>query len=809
MRASVLGVFLFFSFSGIHPTRAGASEGLSTITARVVDPQVVPVRGARVTLYTRDGGLRISAVTDAAGLCRFESLPPGDYLLEASAPGFGRPEVQRTHLARSTEADVTLALKLAGLKEQVVVTASGSMQRSDEVSKAITVVDREQIEARDEFAIPDALRTVPGLRVQQLGGPGSFTSIKTRGLRDQDTAILIDGVRFRDAAGPQADASGFLEDLVVTNVERIEVLRGSGSSLYGSNAIGGVVNVVTDHGGGRPRGGLLLEGGSLGFLRGRADTAGGLNKDRITYSAGFAHLNVSEGVGGDDRARTSSVQGRVQLRLGPTATLATRIYFADSFTKLNESPLSLGTLPGDGIIDAKSLSRSELSRYESGTPVSELNLDGANFIPSAHDPDNTRNGNFLSALVTFEQRPAPGFAYSVTYHGVLTNRTFVNGPLGPGFQPDGVTRDEFDGRIHTLDAHADLGLGSHNLLTAGYQLESERYLGRSTPTDPAGVSSVNVAEISHAGFIQDQLRALGGALQASAGLRAQWFSLDTPTLTPGSGSPFQGLHFPSLPGAYTADGSIAYFVEKTGTKLRGHVGNGYRAPSLFERFGSSFGSFGYSVYGDPRLGPERSLGVDLGVDQQFAEGRLRTSVTLFRTDLRRVIIFDFSGAIRPETDPFGRFGGYRSVDGGKAQGIEVEAATEPLRGLRVNAAYTYNAAEPPTRQPQDLPQAYVIPKHQFSLVATQRLGGLQATLALAASDSYLAPVLDPVTFASRTYRFEGLVKADFVASYNLRVSERGTLRLFGKIANLFDRTYFESGFATPGRVGLGGVAFAY
>jgi vitamin B12 transporter len=808
MRAFVLGVFLFLLFS-VHTTRVGASESLSTITARVVDPQVVPVRGARVTLYTRDDRVRTSAVTDAAGLCRFESLPAGDYLLEATAPGFGRPEVQRVGLARSTEVEVTVALKLAGLKEQVVVTASGSLQGSDEVSKAITVVDREQIDGRDEFAIADALRTVPGLRVQQLGGPGSFMSIKVRGLRDQDTAILIDGVRFRDAAGPQADASAFLEDLVVTNVERVEVLRGSGSSLYGSNAIGGVVNVVTDHGGGQPRGGLLLEGGSLGFFRGRAETAGGFAKDRVTYSAGFAHLNVSDGVGGDDKVRTSSIQGRVQLRLGPTATLSTRIYFADSFTKLNESPLTLGALPSGGIIDARPLSRSELSRYESGTPGSELNIDGANFIPSAHDPDNTRNGNFLSALVTFEQRPSQGFAYSVSYHGLLTNRTFVNGPLGPGFQPDGTTRDEFDGRIHTLDARADIGVGSHQLITAGYQLESEKYLGRSTPTDPAGSSAVNAAELSHAGFIQDQLRLLGGALQASAGFRAQWFSLDTPTLTPAPGSPFQGLHLASLPGAYTADGSIAYFVEKTGTKVRGHVGNGYRAPSLFERFGSSFGSFGYSVYGDPRLGPERSLGVDLGLDQQFAEGRLRTSVTLFRTDLRKVIIFDFSGAIRPETDPFGRFGGYRLVDGGKAQGIEIEAATEPLRGLRLNAAYTYNAAEPPTRQPEALPQAYVIPKHQFSLVATQRLGGFQATLALAASDSYLAPILDPVTFASRTYRFEGVVKADFVASYNLRVSERGSLRLFGKIANLFDRTYFESGFATPGRVGMGGVAFAY
>src|SRR4030095_5805869 len=135
--------------------------------------------------------------------------------------------------------------------EQVVITAQGTAQPVDEVSKAVAVVSEQQIEERDEFAIAEALRTVPGLRVQQLGGPGSFVSIKTRGLRNEDTAVLIDGLRFRDVGAPQGDASGFLSDLIVTDIDRVEVLRGSGSSLYGSNAIGGVINIVTDEGGGR------------------------------------------------------------------------------------------------------------------------------------------------------------------------------------------------------------------------------------------------------------------------------------------------------------------------------------------------------------------------------------------------------------------------------------------------------------------------------------------------------------------------------------------------------------------------------
>jgi len=188
-----------------------------------------------------------------------ERLAPGEYLVEAEATGFAPAATRVLRIGRNSNASLDISLPLAGVSEQVVVTAQGTAQPVDEVSKAVSVVDRQEIDERDESAIAESLRTVPGLRVQQLGGPGSFTSIKTRGLRNEDTAVLIDGLRFRDAAAPQGDASGFLEDLIVTDVSRVEVLRGSGSSLYGSNAIGGVINLVTDEGGGPSTGACSLK----------------------------------------------------------------------------------------------------------------------------------------------------------------------------------------------------------------------------------------------------------------------------------------------------------------------------------------------------------------------------------------------------------------------------------------------------------------------------------------------------------------------------------------------------------------------
>src|ERR1044072_175013 len=298
-----------------------AQSGTTTITGHVKDPQDANLPGATVTLYARERTFSLTTTTDSSGTYRFERLAPGEYLVEAEAEGFASASAKQLVVERGQTATLDIQLELSSVRSTVVVTASDTPQSVDEVSKAVTGLDQQDIDERDESAIAESLRTVPGLRVQQLGGPGSFTSIKTRGLRNEDTAVLIDGLRFRDAAATQGDASGFLEDLIVTDVSRVEVLRGSGSSLYGTDAVGGVLNVVTDEGGGPIHGSVLGEGGGLGMFRTRAQIAGGANNNRFVYSGGFSFLNVTRGVDGDDEARNTGGQGRVLLRLSSTATL--------------------------------------------------------------------------------------------------------------------------------------------------------------------------------------------------------------------------------------------------------------------------------------------------------------------------------------------------------------------------------------------------------------------------------------------------------------------------------------------------------
>src|SRR6185295_18724049 len=283
-----------------------AQSGTTTITGHVKDPQDANLPGATVTLYGRERTFSLTTTTDSSGAYRFDKLAPGEYLVEAEAEGFASASAKQLVVERGQTATLDISLELSGVRSTVVVTASDTPQTVDEVSKAVSVVESYQIDERDESAITESLRVVPGLRVQQLGGPGSFTSIKTRGLPSEDTAVLIDGIRFRDAAATQGDASGFLEDLIVTDVSRLEVLRGSGSSLYGSNAVGGVVNVVTNEGGGPVHGSVLGEGGGLGLFRTRAQLAGGVNNNRVVYSGGFSFYNVSHGIDDEDEARTTS-----------------------------------------------------------------------------------------------------------------------------------------------------------------------------------------------------------------------------------------------------------------------------------------------------------------------------------------------------------------------------------------------------------------------------------------------------------------------------------------------------------------------
>jgi vitamin B12 transporter len=148
--------------------------------------------------------------------------------------------------------------QVAPVSESVVVTATASPEEIDEVGSAVTVVTREEIERNGWRTVQDVLRSVPGADVARSGGPGAQTSVFLRGANSTHTLVLVDGVRVNSPFFPGYDFSL----LSTENVERIEIVRGPFSALYGSESIGGVVHVFTRPAGDKPSGRVVGELGN-------------------------------------------------------------------------------------------------------------------------------------------------------------------------------------------------------------------------------------------------------------------------------------------------------------------------------------------------------------------------------------------------------------------------------------------------------------------------------------------------------------------------------------------------------------------
>ena len=773
-----------------------------SLSGRIRDPQGGVVPGAQLRLFDRASGQVREAASAADGRYTFAGIPAGDYVLEARGSGGALSGAAVVSVDGARNLDVTLGV--SGITAEVVVTASSTPLTVREVAKSLDAVDAQEIALRNEISVAEAVRVLPGIRVQSLGGPGSLTTIQTRGMRSYDTAVLIDGMRFRDAASPQGDATGFLESLATVDTERIEVLRGSGSSLYGSNAMAGVINITSRSGGGPARGDVLLEGGGLGMFRALPSVSGGLDGDRLTYSGAVSFLDVAQGVRGANPYRSVSPQGMLRYQFSPTLSATGRMWYADSRTQTRNSPdfpgAVLDNFPATGVVPAVALPTVQLERFEQGLPI---DAGMATYVPSADDPDAVLQSSFLNGSAMLRHTVSPGTTYRIGYQTVSTQREHANGPLGVGFQPFAADSSFYDGRTDVVQARLDSAFGASNFFSAGYEFEREQFF-----TETSGnTATITIDNFSHALYAQDRIELLDGRLQLSFGGRVQTFDLPDPTFI-GGGHPYGGAEF-EAPTAITGDAALAYFVPGSETKLRLHLGNSYRAPSPFERFGGTFSSFfsSFSFYGDPRLEPERSVSFDGGVDQRLFDSKLQVSATAFYTELQNTIIFDFAN-FPAATDPFGRFFGYRNAGGGRARGAELSVQAAPSLSTSLRAAYTYTDSESDT--PTIGADFFGVPglsKHLFTLSATQWIAErFSVTFDLFAASDY---PLSPFGALGRRLIFGGPVKADLVLRYDLLSRPGLGLDIYAKVENLLDHTYYEDGFVTPGAWAIGGLRVRY
>jgi vitamin B12 transporter len=810
-----LGAAIVFAFVACLCARTASADAVA-LTGRVTDVHGGVVAGADVRIRRDDGTVSRRTASDATGTFTVAGLPAGEYVVEIDKPGFGA-DVAIVNVGDGT-AKHDVKLGAAGVRESVVVTASGLPQSTLETSKAVSVIDEPEITARNAVTLADVVRLTPGVQVRDAGGPGQLGTLRIRGLRSDAAAVLVDGVRLRDAASTQGDITAFFANLGVIDFDRVEVLRGSASSLYGTNAVGGAINIVTREGGPQRSEGQL-EFGSLGQSRVRGTTGGTFSGGRVAYSAGGLHWLVRDGVDGDDRSRSAGGQGSVRAQLDAATSLGVRLYGSDDHVQTNASPTASGVpaanIPDTTIVDAIALPIDQLERANAGQPFAFGN---ATFLPGRDDPDNDRASHFLTTAITLRRVESDKASWQASYQRVGTFRRYESGPLGPGFQTATLSVSEFDGSTDTFEARGHLQPASWLTLTAGYELEREHYgdlQDDNAVVDPLHTTT-SISQIAQALFGAGQFSVLDRRLQIALAGRLQAFHYGTLDISAtGADHPYDDIDADSPPRALTGDVSVAYLIQSTGTKVRGHVGNAYRAPAPYERFGGGFfsdpasGQVFYSAYGDPRLRPDRYRSFDAGVDQTLAGGRVQIAASAFVIDVQSLTAFDFSGGIDPATDPYGRFIGYVNGSGGSSKGLELAVDVRPTATLRVSGSYAYTKAR--TDEALTVPDFFIVPgvlEHTASLYVTQQWSPRIDTTfdLLTGGESYGSFFARGRT---RAYRYPGTTTVGISSSVRLTGAGAPDLRAYVRVDNLFDETAFPAGWRAAGRTGVIGIRAAF
>lgn len=539
--------------------------------------------------------------------------------------------VSLSSLVLSPAVSPALAQQIPGLLPEVVVTANRNPQPAWQVGSAISVITRDEIEKASAQHVGDLLRRVPGVSSTQNGGTGAVQYVRLRGMDSRHTLVLVDGVRVSD---PSSTGGEFdFANLILSDVERIEVLRGPQSALYGSDAMGGVINIITRRGEGPPKMTLRAEAGSYGTKELRAGISGGT--DALSYSlgasafqtAGFSRFGYR--IGRIDSRFPWGLEADGASRYGVTGRIVAR-------------PSENVELEAGGTLN--------LNRYD---------FDGG----FGSFPDTPARGDGLLGSAYTKARIAT-FGGMLTHSFTLFGARQERSSRSPSYfgTPASVSRTDYfyNGARAGAEYQGDLKLGSFSLLTFGGKFEHETFDAKSQAAIPA-LGPRRLADSAQmdtrSAFLLYQLP-LFERLNISLGGRIDDVK-DVDTFK-------------------TWRATAAYSIPETGTKLRASAGTSGKAPSLYQRFSRD--------YGNPNLESEHSVGIDAGIDQSFWNGRASLSATVFLNRYRNFI--DFTGA-GPSCRSFQAFGCYVNVARAETKGVELEGRLTLIdQYLTMKLAYT-------------------------------------------------------------------------------------------------------------------------
>jgi vitamin B12 transporter len=629
--------------------------------------------------------------------------------------------------------------------ENLVVTATRIPSFADAIPAGITVIDSATIAERGYVTLADALSAVPGLHIVQTGGPGSQTSVFIRGTNSNQVLVLRDGVPINDPGDP-GGAFNFGSD-TLGDIDRIEVVRGAMSGLYGSGAIGGVINLISKPGQGPWHGSVTVAGGAprQGLLQGNAAGRSGIF-DFAVNAQGFSDS------GFDDTPRRESVytgevdgdrnkSAQVELGLTPFAASDTRL---SVLLRARDQKYGFDDVPFDG---------GNATGYD-------VQLFGRLGVTSTLAGGAWQTSAFLSRLqddrrytVTYDPADINDDTQDERYHGRRTdaqwNNTVHAGDLGP-FHAMNVTFG-YEHIAEQADAKVDE-------FYPGYPDISTVKAHADTDSGTAGVQTT----------ILDRLTATGQLREDATTIAGDAFT-------------------------WRAGGVLA--ISEIGSHIHATYGTSFRAPALYDRYGVD--TQGYR--GNPGLKPERAQSWEAGWTVDLPLGARHDSASVsaawFDNRITDLIQTEYAADFLSSTP--------QNVPSARTRGAETALTVRAADWLSADITYTYTDA----RAFGDVPPLLRRPYNQGS--ADLRVSPVPA-LNIVPEILYTGSNRDYLTLDNGGFGPIGVTRSGLIVNLNITYQVTPHMQLFVWGRNLGDSNYEPaSGYQIPGTSFMAGTRVSF
>ncbi|MCK4994317.1 MAG: TonB-dependent receptor [Candidatus Omnitrophica bacterium] len=404
---------------------------------------------------------------------------------------------------------------------EVIVSATKTEAYQAEIGSSTTVITAEEIKKRGKVTVVELLRNVPGVSVTQQGELGGFTQLYLRGGAPGHTMIMIDGVEVKYLMEHDGGFFDFAH-LTTNNIERIEIIRGPQSTLYGSSAMSGVINIITKKGEGKPKFSISSDAGSQNTFRELLGLSG--STEKINYSFSLSRV---------DSAGISSAAGGAE-KDGCGITNASSCLGVKVF---DDSELNLVLRYTDADIDLD---------------------DGAD----QDDPNSIAEKRMLSSKIQLDQPLTDWWKHKVFFSFLDTKRNYKD-------SADSIDTTEdsdswYKGNIKKIDLQHDFFPFDFDTITCGFDYKEER--GSSYYRSGTWISKIDRKSVDNKGYyLQNQLK-LWEEFFTTVGVRIDDHELF------GTESTYKI--------------SSAYFIPQTGVRFSANWGTGFRAPSVYQLYSS-------------------------------------------------------------------------------------------------------------------------------------------------------------------------------------------------------------------------------